>query len=264
MDFRPLWNDGVVLSVRYIGRAAGVNRSDHTLCRDTWNFCRYFYVTGGSISFRTPLGFEGAAGPGDVVYLPCGCGYQSRWGRVGEASFITLQFTLTGRGGAPVTLNDDICVCCHDDGEILKTLLDLLEACGRSEPGYQLRLRSGFYEVSRQLLSARPAVDPKPVERAVATLESAFMYNTDSTRTAYLAKQCAMCESEFRRAFKAETGMAPQRYKNWLRIKKARELIESGVSVSLAGESVGIGDPAYFNKLFHQFCGISPSASKKS
>ncbi|MBO5218604.1 MAG: helix-turn-helix transcriptional regulator, partial [Clostridia bacterium] len=73
----------------------------------------------------------------------------------------------------------------------------------------------------------------------------------------------AMSESEFRRLFRQETGMPPQRYKNWLRVKKARELIEAGAPVSRAAEAVGFSDMAYFNKLFHQFYGIAPREAKK-
>ena len=78
-----------------------------------------------------------------------------------------------------------------------------------------------------------------------------------------LARHCHISKVYLSRLFVQETGMPPQRYKNWLRVKKARELIEAGAPVSRAAEAVGFSDMVYFNKLFHQFYGIAPREAKK-
>ena len=53
--------------------------------------------------------------------------------------------------------------------------------------------------------------------------------------------------------------MSPVTYKNYLRIKKAKELIESGeYNVTEAAIAVNIPDICYFHKLFKKFYDAAP------
>ena len=76
---------------------------------------------------------------------------------------------------------------------------------------------------------------------------------------------CSMCESRFRRKFSEYAGMPPIKYRNFLRVKKAAELLSGGeYTVSEAAELVGIPDVSYFCRLFREQMGVKPSDMKLS
>lgn len=68
------------------------------------------------------------------------------------------------------------------------------------------------------------------------------------------------------RIFKSETGEPPIEYLIWLRMEKAKELLEneSAKSVQQVAASVGYEDAYHFSKLFKKRYGVSPSQVKKS
>ncbi|MBE6611763.1 MAG: helix-turn-helix domain-containing protein [Ruminococcaceae bacterium] len=267
MNIEKLLSEDYLLRVICVGQGRTHGTLDSYILKNTRNYCRFFYIISGKMRFVTPGGADLTAQTGDIVYLPNGCEYRGHW--FDEGAYTALHFTLTDADGKGVLLSEDICLAYHDDGTVLGIFLALYEAWKIGEPGWELRLKSGFYDIARAILQKAQISDEKTeqsaIHRAILTMEGGFTEDSPDIRTSELARQCAMCESEFRRRFKEETGMPPQRYKNWLRVKKARELMEAGAGVSRAAETVGINDLAYFNKLFHQFFGCSPrDATKKS
>ena len=78
-----------------------------------------------------------------------------------------------------------------------------------------------------------------------------------------LAAMCNTSESNFRKLFARYKSMPPVTYRNYLRIKKAVTLIETGeYNVREAAEAVNIPDINYFHKLFKHFIGITPGELK--
>lgn len=65
--------------------------------------------------------------------------------------------------------------------------------------------------------------------------------------------------------FKKEVGMSFSEYRNKIRVKKAKKLIENTVlPISVISEKVGFFDYSYFCYLFKKFEGITPSQLRKS
>lgn len=52
------------------------------------------------------------------------------------------------------------------------------------------------------------------------------------------------------RLFKRYVGQSIHNYLNTIRIDRAKQLLRSGARISVVAEAVGIGDPAYFSRLF--------------
>ena len=76
-----------------------------------------------------------------------------------------------------------------------------------------------------------------------------------------LAEMCSTSEGNFRRLFKKYKNMSPITYRNYLRIKKACDLLGSGeYSVAEAAEAVNIPDVCYFYKLFAKFMNTTPKS----
>ena len=83
---------------------------------------------------------------------------------------------------------------------------------------------------------------------------------TKEITTEQLAALCNMSESNFRRLFHRYSTLSPITYRNFLRMKHAREMLETGLyTVSEAAAIVNITDPFYFNKMFKKYFGTAPS-----
>ena len=74
-----------------------------------------------------------------------------------------------------------------------------------------------------------------------------------------LANMCSLCPTTFRSHFRKIMGMSPIQYKNYLTMKKAAELLRSGLyDTSEVAYEVGMNDVCYFNRTFKKFYGIPP------
>lgn len=88
------------------------------------------------------------------------------------------------------------------------------------------------------------------------------------TRSDFTVKEIAdfagVCEVQLRRIFKSLTNASPNRYVNFLRLEKAKNmLLESNLTVEEISRAVGIEDPYYFSRLFKKELGLPPTAFRK-
>ncbi len=78
---------------------------------------------------------------------------------------------------------------------------------------------------------------------------------------ALVAREAAMSEYHFARAFRMVEGTSPHRYLTTVRVEAARRLLlDQRVSVSEAAYRTGFNDAATFSKVFKKVTGSSPSA----
>lgn len=77
-------------------------------------------------------------------------------------------------------------------------------------------------------------------------------------------KQLCQCsnisKSTLLRAFTKSKGVTPYRYLQTIRINKAKEFLEKGISTSDAAQLTGFSDQSHFTNFFNMFIGISPAA----
>lgn len=131
----------------------------------------------------------------------------------------------------------------------------------RSDFGYIYDCTAIFFGIIKQV-AADSAADTLKQEcdrvwNAVTYLRN--NYQTDVSAEE-LAKLCGMSVSAFRREFRLRCGVSPVRYKNTLRMTKARELLHGGdCSVSEASRLVGFPDIYYFSRLYKREFGVPPS-----
>ena len=79
-----------------------------------------------------------------------------------------------------------------------------------------------------------------------------------------LANECHMSETHFRRIFQEKMNMTPVEYVNFVRVKKACELIDkTDISMEDVAEKVGFITPSTFNRNFRRIIGTSPYQWKK-
>ena len=75
-----------------------------------------------------------------------------------------------------------------------------------------------------------------------------------------LCNCCGLSKSALLRAFTKSKGVTPYRYLQTVRIGKAKELLEQGVTSVDAAIQTGFSDQSHFSNFFHMFIGLSPAA----
>ena len=99
------------------------------------------------------------------------------------------------------------------------------------------------------------------LEKAIDYVEKNYPNNF---RISDLAEECHMSETHFRRVFQEKMNMTPIEYVNFVRIKKACELIDrTDISMEEVAQKVGFITPSTFNRNFRRIVGTSPYQWKK-
>ncbi len=75
-----------------------------------------------------------------------------------------------------------------------------------------------------------------------------------------LAQEAAMSRFHYIRCFKSFTGLSPKRYYQNIRMKKAKEMLESGVSIIEVASYTNFNDLPAFSNAFKKHFGVRPSA----
>lgn len=128
-------------------------------------------------------------------------------------------------------------------------------------------------EVNSKLLEAISALKPRrgqkvrlraseQAERALHFIEYNYMKGITARD---VTAELNIDRTHFFRIFKAKTGSSPEQYIMRLRIKKAKELLETtSYTVTETASLVGVSDVYYFSKLFKKAEGISPTEYRKA
>ncbi len=122
-----------------------------------------------------------------------------------------------------------------------------------------------LFEIAR--FNGRPVTSNKgkngglQLERAIEYVEAHYQENF---KILDLAMECHMSETHFRRVFQEKMNMTPVEYVNFVRVKKACELIDkTDISMEEVAERVGFVTPSTFNRNFRRIIGTSPYQWKK-
>lgn len=254
---------GVELLGAYHGR---VTPPSVTLCAPGMKpHDRLFYVSSGKISFDIH-GETLDAPSGSVIYLPCDCEYLSRWeGK--SCGYFSVNFILCDGFAAKRSIGERIDIVASDrNGKYRSVFVRMYEIFTQSDIGYLCASNSLFWELMKNLCVDSETKNLKSrydkIYRAIVYLRGNFQTDVDAVE---LSAMCGLGQSAFRREFRSRVGTSPVKYRNTLRMKKARELLESGeYSVTEAADLVGFRDVFYFSKLFSREYGESPSSVRKA
>ncbi|MGN0824076.1 MAG: helix-turn-helix transcriptional regulator [Candidatus Coproplasma sp.] len=126
----------------------------------------------------------------------------------------------------------------------------------------------GIVSALGQLIVAYVASDYSVrLHPVVMTLKADMEKNfTDSTYSAETALRKIPLNYDYvRKLFKKETGVTPHDYLNGIRMDRARQYIENGITnsysnftVSQIAEACGFAEPLYFSRVFKKYFGVSP------
>ncbi len=262
LDFRIVENNTSGVKLSGVGKSK-VEPPSTYVCRKGMKLTdRFFYVKHGCIHFDLPDGRHLEASAGDIVYLPSDSVYVSHWDTEEKGEYVTVVFKIYDSNGNTCSLGDSIDVVINDRTK--KYYAYFKQAFGlwiSGELGSFCACNSVLWEIMRNLCIDYTTQSMKDEYDRIykVILYMRNNYQTDVT-SEELARLCKMSMTSFRREFKEKVGMSPTKYKNHLRLEKAKLLLECGdCSVSEASRLVGLPDIYYFSKLFKREFGINPS-----
>lgn len=221
-------------------------------------FSRFFYVVQGEIIFNKNSADMICASKGSIIYLPNNITYKSEWSKEQNGKFISVNFILNE---FYVKLPDKICIAAFDtDGIYLDIFTHAYDVWLKGAPGYKLEILSEIYRILYSLFVdltyRRIKSKHRAIYKGILYIENHYL---EEIQTAELAAMCHTSETNFRRLFKEYKKMSPITYKNYLKVKKASELLRTGeYTVTEAANSVNIPDICYFYKLFKKFFDTTP------
>jgi len=99
------------------------------------------------------------------------------------------------------------------------------------------------------------------VEKAIGMMHCEIGANLDS---AYFADKLNISLPHFRRVFKQTSGIPPHLFFQKLKIQKAKELLESNLTVKDTSLRLGFEDQCYFSRIFKKDTGVSPGKYRDS
>ena len=204
---------------------------------------------------------------GDVVVIPPGEVHTGGLDeRGGVLSYLALHLPAEliaeageDHGGGTRVLRDD---------HLERELADVNAAFERADAA---AAEAGVVAVVDQLLQPRgddrPASPRKPEPRLVQVARSVIddCY-ADGTRTSLSALASAANVSMFHlvREFKRALGLSPHQYVIQARIRRAAELLATGIPISDAAASVGFADQAHLTAHFRRHLGTTPASWQRA
>lgn len=245
-------------------RAKVTPPSRHDCVKGLKRFDRFFYVVRGEINIHNKNGTDVKAPAGTVVYLPSDVEYTSFWSSFEVGEYITLQFVLKDDENSHLALSDSSIVIAKDKNGELHSLFSIAyDEYIRHEAFAGVRLNQLFFEIFHKIIRRynrslyKEQSGSSGVYKAIIYINDNYMIDFTVEE---LAKMCGLSLSTFRRLFKAQTGTSPIKYKNNLKLLRAREMLGSGLyNVSEIVEIFGFCDMPYFNKIYKQKFGTNPS-----
>jgi AraC family transcriptional regulator len=127
-----------------------------------------------------------------------------------------------------------------------------------------LRLDAGFRRRLRLMPARKPSTAAELLRRVRRGQEYLHAHAASDVDLESVAREACLSPYHFHRAFSRLFGTTPHRYRNELRLNRARRLLEHpGASVAEACAAAGFESAASFSLLFRRTFGVPPSAVRK-
>ncbi len=191
--------------------------------------------------------------PGELVFIPKNTVYSGKY--MEENTEIRIvQFDIE-EGELPEHLSYPVKIELPSAGELMESLFRPMENELFRHPFYYLSLA---YELLWRIEENHSPLPKKYRNIQPAILEISERY-FENEKISYYANLCGMSEVNFRRLFGEYTGSSPTKYRNEVRLKNAKFMLESGeYNVSETAEKCGFTNLSFFIRLFKKKYGHTP------
>jgi AraC-like DNA-binding protein len=115
--------------------------------------------------------------------------------------------------------------------------------------------------------SAATAAAPPAIRRSPASVSAVCELLeerlADPPALAELAAMTGLSQFAVLRAFRAQTGLPPHAYLNQLRVRRARTLLDQGITPAEVAMTTGFADQAHLTRHFKRVVGVPPGAYQR-
>lgn len=210
--------------------------------RPFWGIC---FIKEGSILYKTKNS-ETVAESGDIVMLKKGSLYSAEFG-----GHRTKDILINFQCDIPLEADRIRDITLIKGRKNLKDdFLEISDYALFKERGYMVK--SVFYHILDSLTQSG-------IETTLSAKIKQIINSDPSASEADIAKACSVSVSTLQRTFKYAYGKPVSKYKNDIRMAKAKRLLLSGMySVEETAEILNFCDSAYFSHCFKKYTGLSP------
>ncbi len=225
-----------------------------------------FFLCSGRATFNNKDGTVTTVDPGELLFIPHGSKYSMVY-TAKENEFALVNFDMASRYGEPTIIFDSIRLVAKDDnlGSIEKIMTELV-LCGKScDASTLMRKKELLYSLFGIIARSTPMVSLDityaRIFEGVRLLEETYLENLQVSE---FANACHFGVNSFRRYFLKCFGMSPVKYRNDMRIKRAKELLMDGeLTVSEVAYSCAFENVGYFCRYYLKTYGETPSETKR-
>ena len=226
----------------------------------------FLYIWSGEVFFKSLSGDTVAASDGELVFLPKLEKYSMEY-KAESTVFVLVNFDSFDSSGREVNLFDKITKLLKDDKLYsVSKIMTSFELCSASKTlAAALRKKELIYRLLGAICSSAPALSSRRdidsrIFPGVQLLEQRYLENLPIS---IFAEACHISLSSFRAHFQRQFGISPVRYRNNLRVERAKELLyEGSSSIAEVAYASGFENVGYFCRCFKQITGEFPTKKK--
>jgi len=231
-------------------------------------FCIGLVTEGGGIFENSATGRLVHVESGDIIFVPIGSRYISKWSGTPQISYISMHFIFNAPGIFSGQRNFELQKITPEDFEAMRDVFEyVLENYDSGDEAVQLMVLSKFYGILSQLRSQLETHDETlPDARLLRAVEYIEENYTENITVEQLAKVCRMSTSRFFPCFKKAMGVTPVDYINHVRVRAAIIALMRGkeFSIESISEQAGFESSAYFRRVFKRITGKTPREYRKN
>lgn len=228
------------------GSAVHKNRASHGLAFNVSGEKDYIFDDGSVLTVKE----------NDIIYLPKRSNYEVATKTRGDIYCVNFQ-CLDEKVFSPFVFH------ISNAEEVLKAYQNAEKAWKRGKEGREYRVLSELYRIfyeMRRLQSAPyfPKAKQDLIKPAIDYIHK--HYTEELVNMERLSRLCGISYDYLRQLFEKIYGCSPIKYINHLKLKRAKELLSSGLcSVAEAAFNAGFSDLSHFSRFFKDNVGVSPS-----
>lgn len=195
---------------------------------------------------------------GSIVYLPKGSNYNViQNGKLGQGCWCINFLTVNDLSAEPFVLE------LRSPEKVQNLFAAATKIYRERRTAFDSKIRSIFYEILGLMETEyTQKYVPSSKARLIAPAVDHIMKNCFDRQVSIedLANICGVSSTYFRRLFAELYGTSPVKYVNSIKIKRAKELIDSGMyaSISDVASLCGFTDDCYFRKVFKTETRMTP------